>query len=68
MFRFVVLPCFDLCRSNSSHEETTKNRPVHVKHEMIHYCRIECDVTVGIHSSAILAGICIAFYGSVVQL
>ena len=26
------------------------------------------DVMAGVHSSAILAGICIAFYGNVVQL
>ena len=44
------------------------NRPVHVKHERIHYCRNECDVMAGVHSSTILAGICISFYGNVVQL
>ena len=25
MFRFVILPCFDLCRSNSSHVATRPN-------------------------------------------
>ena len=25
MFRFVVLPCFDLCRSNSFHEKSLYN-------------------------------------------
>ena len=44
------------------------NRRVHVKHERIHYCRNEHAVTAGVHSSTILAGICIAFYGNVVQL
>ena len=48
--------------------QTTSNRPVHVKHERIHYCHNEGDVMAGVHSSAILAGICIAFYGNVVQL
>ena len=44
------------------------NRPVHVKHKRIQYCRSERDVTAGVHSPAILAGICIAFNGNVVQL
>ena len=37
------------------------NRPFHVKHKRIQYCRNERDVTAGVHSSAILVGICIAF-------
>ena len=42
------------------------NRTVHVEHERIHYCRNEHDIMDGVHSSAILAVICIAFYGDVV--
>ena len=44
------------------------NRQVHVKHERIHFCRNERDVTAGVHFPAILAGICIAFYGNAAQL
>ena len=45
-----------------------RNRSVHVKNKIIHYCRKERDVMTGVHSSSILVGICIAFYGNVVQL
>ena len=34
MFRFVALPCFDLCRSNSSHLEYTLT--VHVQYTVLH--------------------------------
>ena len=48
-------------------EQALDNRPFYVKHERIHYSCNEHDVTAGVHSSAILVGICIAFYGNVVQ-
>ena len=31
MFRFVVLPCFDLCRSNSSHVGLTVSMTIHMQ-------------------------------------
>ena len=68
---WIMFVCFcfsSVCLCASLISTHNNYRPVHVKHERIHYCRNERDVTAGVHSSAILAGICIAFYGNNVQL